>query len=60
MPLVFSASAADRVLVVTDSFQNPTRVNVCDGMWSACGTAGAMSAYARAAGRAFCASAGTS
>jgi hypothetical protein len=35
------------MLVATDSFHNPTRVNVCDGMWSACGTDGAMSAYAR-------------
>ena len=44
MPLVFSASAADLMLVATDSFHKPTRVNVCDGMWSACGTAGAISA----------------
>jgi hypothetical protein len=48
------------MLVATDSFHRPTRVNVWDGMWSACGTDGAMSAYARAAGSARSASAGTS
>src|SRR6266850_39879 len=49
-PPVFSASAADLMLVATDSFHKPTRVNVWEGMCSACGTDGAMSAYARVAG----------
>jgi hypothetical protein len=32
-----------------DSCHNPRRVNVWEGMWSACGEAGAMIAYRRAA-----------
>jgi hypothetical protein len=47
-------------LVATDSFQSPTRVNVCDGMWSACAADGAISAYRRAAALALSASAGRS
>jgi hypothetical protein len=31
-------------LVSIDSCHEPTRVKVCDGMWSACGADGAMSA----------------
>jgi hypothetical protein len=43
-----------------ESFQYPTRVNVCDGMCNACGTAGASDAYRRAATNAFGASGGAS
>ena len=33
-----------RRLLSTDSSHEPTRVNVCEGMWSACGADGAISA----------------
>jgi hypothetical protein len=46
--------------VSIDSFQEPTRVKVCDGMCSACGIAGASDAYFRAATSAFSASGGAS
>ena len=39
-----SAASRDCRFVFTDSFHSPTRVNVCDGMWSAWAAAGAMSA----------------
>ena len=42
--LLLRAASADRRLVSIDSFHDPTRVNVCDGMWSACGTDGASDA----------------
>ena len=33
------------------SFHDPTRRKMCEGMCSACGTAGAVAAYARDAGK---------
>ena len=37
------AASCDRMLVSIDSCQRPTRVNVCAGMWRACGASGARS-----------------
>ncbi len=51
-------AAAESMFDATHSSQRPSRVKMCDGMWSACGDAGAVFAYARAAGSASVASAG--
>ena len=50
----------DLRLVLTDSFQRPTRVKVCEGMCNACAADGAIVAYRSAAAFACGASAGTS